>query len=185
MIDAEELMVLVDDDDRVVGTAGKLDTHRQGALHRAFSVIVWDGAGRLLLQKRSTGKYHSGGLWTNACCGHPRPGEDIAKAALRRLEEEMGFACPLEAVGTISYRAELDQGMVENEMVHVFRGLYEGPLTPEPAEVEGYQWAGLDAVRADVAAMPERFSVWFRQYIAAQWPMALAAPRGTQAPRQR
>jgi isopentenyl-diphosphate delta-isomerase len=176
MIDAEEMMVLVDEEDRVIGTAPKLATHRDGALHRAFSVIVWDSRGRLLLQKRSVAKYHSGGLWTNACCGHPRPDEDIATAAERRLKEEMGFVCPLEALGTISYRAELDGAMIENEIVHVFRGVHDGVIAPDPAEVEAYQWAALGEVRADMEAMPERFSVWFRQYIAAQWPMALAAP---------
>lgn len=176
MPEAEELMVLVDSDDRVIGTAEKSVAHRQGALHRALSVIVWDRAGRLLLQKRQISKYHSGGLWTNACCGHPRPDEDILAAALRRLQEEMGFTCPLERLGTISYRAELDQGMVEHELVHVFRGVYDGTVAPNPAEVEGYQWTSLEEVRADVAAMPQRFSVWLRQYIAAQWPMALAPP---------
>jgi isopentenyl-diphosphate delta-isomerase len=174
--DIEELMVLVDEDDQVIGTAAKLEAHQKGALHRAFSVIVWDSAGRLLLQKRHFRKYHSGGLWTNAVCGHPRPGEDILAAALRRLEEEMGFTCPLESLGAMRYRAELDQGMIEHEMVHVFRGLYDGAVVPNPLEAEGYQWAGLDEMRADVAAMPHRFSAWFRQYIAAEWPMALALP---------
>lgn len=174
--DDKELMVLVDEDDREIGLEGKLAAHRSGALHRAFSVIVWDRAGRQLIQKRARSKYHSGGLWTNACCGHPRPGEDVAAAARRRLEEEMGFACPLEGLGTILYRAELDGGMSEHELVHVFRGIYEGAVAPDPAEVEDYRWARLEALYADIAADPEAFSVWFRQYVAAQWPMALAAP---------
>ena len=176
MRDQQELMVLVDAGDQVIGTAGKLEAHRAGSLHRAFSVIVWDGMGRQLLQKRYVRKYHSGGLWTNACCGHPRPGEDIGAAARRRLEEEMGFVCPLAPLGTITYRAELDSGMTEHEIVHVFRGLYDGTVAPNPLEAEGYQWASLEQVRADSAAMPERYSVWFRRYVAAQWPMALARP---------
>ena len=179
MDEMSELMILVDEDDRAVGTAEKLEAHRRGALHRAISVIIWDSAGRLLLQKRAAGKYHSGGLWTNACCGHPRPGEDAETAALRRLEEEMGFTCALEGLGTIRYRAELDHGMIEHELVHMFRGLYDGPVAASPAEAEGYQWARLEDVRADVAVMPQRFSAWFREYIAAQWPMALAAPAKT------
>jgi isopentenyl-diphosphate delta-isomerase len=174
--DTEELMVLVDEHDRVLGTEEKLAAHRSGALHRAFSVIIWDSEGRQLIQKRSRGKYHSGGLWTNACCGHPRPGEDVASAALRRLEEEMGFACELESLGTILYRADLDSGITEHELVHVFRGIHKGPVAPDPAEVEDYRWARLDDLHADIAAEPEAFSVWFRQYVAAQWPMALAAP---------
>jgi isopentenyl-diphosphate delta-isomerase len=176
MRDQEELLVLVDAGDHVIGTAGKLEAHHAGALHRAFSVIVWDGMGRQLLQKRHVSKYHSGGLWTNACCGHPRPGEAIGAAASRRLEEEMGFVCPLGPLGTITYLAELDGGMTEHELVHVFRGVYEGRVAPNPQEAEGYQWASLDELRADSAAAPERYSVWFRQYVAAQWPMALARP---------
>ncbi len=171
-----EFMVLVDADDSVIGTAEKLEVHQIGALHRAFSVIIWDSAGRLLLQKRSVGKYHSGGLWTNTCCGHPRPGEDVHPAALRRLHEEMGFTCVLESLGIIRYRAELDQGLIEHELVHVFRGVYDGTIAPNREEAEGYQWALLEDVRADAAAMPQRFSAWFREYVDAQWPMALAAP---------
>ena len=174
MNESDDLVVLVNEGDCIVGTAAKLEAHRSGALHRAFSIIVWDSAGRLLLQKRSIHKYHSGGLWTNACCGHPRPGEDIEFAASRRLGEEMGFTCHLSALGTIRYRAELDHGMIEHELVHVFRGVHDGAVTPNPAEADGYQWAGLEDVRAEIAAVPEAFSVWFREYVAAQWPMALA-----------
>lgn len=172
----EEFMILVDGDDRETGVLEKMETHRQGLLHRAFSVIVWDSQGRLLLQKRARTKYHSGGLWTNACCGHPRPGEDVAAAALRRLEEEMGFRCRLTPLGTIRYRAALDDGLSEHEIVHVFRGVFEGSIAPEPAEADGFQWARLDDIRTDIAATPERYSVWFRQYVAAEWPMALTAP---------
>jgi isopentenyl-diphosphate delta-isomerase len=174
MRDDEELILLVDADDRVIGTGDKLETHRRGALHRAFSVIVWNSGGRLLLQKRAASKYHSGGLWTNACCGHPRPKENIGAAARRRLKEEMGFACKLSPLGTITYRAELDQGMVEHELVHVFRGLYDGAVTPHPNEAEDYRWLSLADVRADMASRPERYSVWLREYLSAQWPLASA-----------
>ena len=92
------------------------------------------------------------------------------------FDEEMGFACALAPLGTTTYRAELDGGMTEHELVHVFRGLYDGTVAPDPQEAEGYQWVSLDEMRADIAAMPERYSVWFRQYVAAQWPMALAQP---------
>ena len=163
-------VILVDDSDREIGTGEKLEVHRQGLLHRAFSVIVWDRAGRLLLQKRHPSKYHSGGLWTNACCGHPRPGEDIAVAARRRLREEMGFLCHLEALGTIYYRADLDQGMIEHEIVHVFRCLYDGTVAPDPQEAEDHQWARLQDVQADVSTTPQRYSVWFRKYLKAQCP---------------
>src|SRR5215510_16253294 len=125
--DANELMILVDAADRQVGTAPKLAVHREGRLHRAISVQITDGRNRLLLQKRHIGKYHSGGLWTNTCCSHPRPGETVLAAAQRRLEAEMGIACALRSLFTTSYRANLDNGMVEHEIVHVFAGTYEGP----------------------------------------------------------
>jgi isopentenyl-diphosphate delta-isomerase len=175
MRDSEELIVLVDADDRIIGMGDKLETHRTGALHRAFSVMVWNSAGHLLLQKRASRKYHSGGLWTNACCGHPRPKEDIQAAARRRLEEEMGFACTLSPLGTITYRAELDRGMTEHELVHVFRGLHDGKVAPDANEAEDYRWASLADIHADIGVMPERYSAWFRQYLAAEWPLALPA----------
>jgi isopentenyl-diphosphate delta-isomerase len=174
----QELLVLVDDDDQIIGTAPKLDAHQAGALHRAFSIIVWNSAKRLLLQKRQAGKYHSGGLWTNTCCGHPRPGEDVADAARRRLDEEMGFSCPLTNIGTIRYRAALDLGLTEHEIVHIFHGLYDGTVAPNPAEADGYQWARIEDVETDVAAMPRRFSVWFREYVAAEWPLLRDVPEG-------
>jgi isopentenyl-diphosphate delta-isomerase len=175
MQDLEEMIVLVDADDRIIGTGAKIETHRKGALHRAFSVVVWNSAGRLLLQKRATRKYHSGGLWTNACCGHPRPEEEIGAAACRRLEEEMGFACTLSPLGVITYRAELDGGMTEHELVHVFRGLHDGKVVPDASEAEDYRWASLTEIQADLTAMPERYSAWFRAYVTAAWPLALPA----------
>jgi isopentenyl-diphosphate Delta-isomerase len=169
--ESEEKVILVDGEDNVVGTGDKLETHRAGTLHRAFSVIIWDTVGRLLLQKRNVRKYHSGGLWTNACCGHPRPDEDVAAAASRRLEEEMGFTCPLEPLGTIRYRAELDKGMIEHELVHVFRGVHDGEIAPDSDEVESYRWSSLEDVRTDIGTTPEHFTAWFQKYVSAKWPM--------------
>jgi isopentenyl-diphosphate delta-isomerase len=169
MIDALERVVLVDRDDRELGTAPKLAAHREGRLHRALSVILVDGLGRLLLQKRHVGKYHSGGLWTNACCSHPRPGEGILEAAQRRLLEEMGIACPLAPLFSVPYRAELDKGMTEHEVVHVFGGRYAGPVRPDPAEAEGFDWVEPEALLRDLDASPERYSVWFRKYCREYW----------------
>ncbi|MEQ1670458.1 MAG: isopentenyl-diphosphate Delta-isomerase [Hyphomicrobium sp.] len=171
-----EFVILVDDTDRETGVAEKLDAHRRGALHRAFSIIIWDAAGRMLLQQRAASKYHSGGLWTNTCCGHPRPGEDVHAAASRRLVEEMGLNCPLTPLGSITYRAEFDNGLIEHEIVHVFRGLHDGAVTPNPDEADGYSWRTLDDVRRDVDAAPNNYSVWFRQYVAAEWPTAMERP---------
>ena len=173
MRDSEELIVLVDADDRIIGTGDKIEAHRKGALHRAFSVMVWNSQGHLLLQKRASRKYHSGGLWTNACCGHPRPDEHVHDAARRRLKEEMGFACKLSRLGTITYRAELDGGMTEHELVHIFRGLHDGRVAPDTSEAEDYRWSSLVDIEADMTSMPERYSAWFRQYLAAVWPLAL------------
>ena len=172
----EEQLILVDERNRAIGTAGKAAAHRRDLLHRAFSIFVVDASGRIVLQQRNRKKYHSGGLWANSCCGHPRPGEDVAAAALRRLVEEMGFTCALTGLGTVRYHAAFDNGLFEHEVVHVFRGVYDGPITPDPMEADGFQWARLADIAADIAATPERFSVWFRQYVAAEWPMALASP---------
>lgn len=175
---AAEYVILVDADDRPTGTAEKLEAHRLGVLHRAFSVLIWDSAGRMLLQQRAADKYHSGSLWTNTCCGHPRPGEDVAAAAQRRLAEEMGFSTPLAALGTIQYRAAFDNGLTEHEVVHVFRGLHDGPVNPDPREAESYDWRTLHDIRRDIARAPERYSFWFREYVNAKWPTVLAEARG-------
>lgn len=176
----EEMVILVDAADRETGVGSKLDVHRQGLLHRAFSVIIWDDEGRQLLQKRAASKYHSGGLWTNACCGHPRPSEDVKAAAARRLREEMGFETPLEWLGTILYRAALDNGLSEHELVHIFHGRYGGHVAPDPREAEDFRWAGLDDIRRDVTRAPSRYSVWFSRYVAEEWPMATRPPAQSQ-----
>lgn len=167
-----ENVILVDPEDREIGTAEKLEAHKRGDLHRAFSIMVWDSRGRLLLQRRQIGKYHSGGLWTNSCCGHPRPGELPGIAAARRLGEEMGIACTLLPIGTFAYRAELGAGLTEHEFVHLFRGRYDGAVAPNPEECDGYSWSDPDVIRRQVKSVPERFSIWFRKYVEAGWPIA-------------
>lgn len=177
MPSTSEHVVLVDEHDREIGRAEKLAAHRQGLLHRAFSVVVWDGEGRQLLQRRAAGKYHSGGLWSNACCGHPRPGEPVETAAARRLREEMGFSVPLERLGLVAYRAEVGNSLIEDEIVHVFRACHEGIVEPDPSEAEDYRWCSLDEIREEVAVAPQRFTVWFLRYVAEEWPVALMPPR--------
>ena len=148
-----------------LGTAPKLAAHHQGHLHRALSIQLQDRDGRLLLQKRHIGKYHSGGLWTNTCCGHPRPGETTVDAAHRRLREEMGIGCRLSPLFWTRYRADLDRGMIEHELVHVFGGKYEGEVRPNPAEADGFAWLTPQELASDVDRVPERYSVWFRIYL--------------------
>ena len=175
-MESQEYVILVDDSDAEIGTAEKLDAHRSGALHRAFSIVVWSSDGQMLLQQRAASKYHSASLWTNTCCGHPRPNEDVAAAAKRRLVEEMGLHCPLTPLGTIRYRAEFSNGLIEHEIVHVFRGVHNGAVVPNPDEADAFTWRTLDDVRQEVDAAPENYSVWFRQYVAAEWPTAMARP---------
>jgi isopentenyl-diphosphate delta-isomerase len=169
MTDAKEHVVLVDAKDRELGTAPKLAAHREARLHRAFSVLIRGPGGRLLLQKRHIGKYHSGGLWTNACCGHPRPGEAVAAAARRRLAEEMGLACEIAPLGVTRYRAELGGGMTEHEVVHLFAGVHDGPVRPDPREADGYAWLTAEELRADLMRDPARYTAWFRVYAREFW----------------
>jgi isopentenyl-diphosphate delta-isomerase len=158
-------VILVDADDVEIGTAGKLDAHQRGLKHRAISVLVRNSAGAFLLQQRNPAKYHSGGLWTNACCSHPRPGENAADAARRRLSEEMGFACAIKPLFTFQYSEPVPGGLVENELVHVFGGQHDGPVRPNPDEVSDFKWIGYPELMADLRAHPERYTVWFRQYV--------------------
>ena len=162
MQESEALLIAVDTQDRETGVVDKVTAHRDGILHRAFSIFVFDETDRLLLQRRATGKYHSGGLWSNTCCSHPRAGEPLLDAAHRRLREEMGFDCPLEAVFGFVYRAALDAGLVEHEFDHVLVGRFQGAPAPDALEVEEWEWEEVPAVEARLAAHPEAFTAWFK-----------------------
>jgi isopentenyl-diphosphate Delta-isomerase len=163
----EERVILVNALDEEIGTEGKLRAHQRGLLHRAFSVFVFDHQGRVLLQRRAAAKYHSGGLWSNTCCGHPRPGELVTNAAARRLSEEMGINCELLPRSTFTYRADLAGGLVEHEIDHLLTGTFQGSPMPNPDEVEGWGWMPFDRLVLECAAEPSRYSAWL--------PMALAA----------
>jgi isopentenyl-diphosphate delta-isomerase len=163
----DERVLLVDENDRPVRMMGKLAAHEQGLLHRAFSVYVFQSRGDrryMLLQKRARAKYHFGGLWTNACCGHPLEGESPVIAGARRLAHEMNIACQLQAAGRFTYRARSANGLFEHEIDHVLLGTHEGDIPdPNPAEAEGARWIGLDALERELAAAPETFTPWFAQ----------------------
>jgi isopentenyl-diphosphate Delta-isomerase len=172
----EECVVLVDESDAEVGTLEKQRAHAEGRLHRALSVFVLNARGEMLLQRRASAKYHSGGLWTNACCSHPRPGEPVDVAARRRLREEMGFECPLQPAFAFVYRAEVGDGLVEHEYDHVFLGRYDGEPAPSADEVDDWRWASVQQLADEVAAAPERFTPWFRIVFARpDWADRLAA----------
>jgi isopentenyl-diphosphate delta-isomerase len=165
MVDADESVLLVDARDRAMGTHAKLDAHRQGLRHRAFSVFLADSDGRLLLQGRSPAKYHSGGLWSNACCGHPRAGETNLAAARRRLGEEMGLEADLRHAGRLSYRAALSHGWYENEIVHLFIGRSDAAPQPDPNEVSRWRHVEPQRLASECASSPEAFTQWFRIYM--------------------
>lgn len=144
-------VVLVDAHDTVLGTAGKLDAHRPpGRLHRAFSVFLFDGHGNLLLQRRAAGKHHFARCWSNACCSHPSPGEDVLDAAARRCREELGVpVADAVDVGTFVYRAhDPVSGLVEHELDHVVTARAAGPVEPNPAEVSACRWVTPAELRA-------------------------------------
>ena len=160
-VDLEERVVLVDEDDRELGAAEKLSVHADGRLHRAFSVFVFDRKGHLLLQRRAATKYHSGGLWTNTCCGHPRPFEPVLEAAHRRLREEMGFDCPLQSMFSFVYQSQLGNGLYEHELDHVLVGRYDGLPMPNPVEADDWCWVDVRVVTQDARVRPERYTTWF------------------------
>jgi isopentenyl-diphosphate Delta-isomerase len=168
--DRLEQVILVDEHDREVGVGEKLLAHRAGALHRAFSVFVFDRRGRLLLQRRARGKYHSGGLWSNTCCGHPRPGETTGAAARRRLREEMNFECELREAYSFLYRVEFGNRLVEHEYDHVLVGRFDGEPAPDASEVEAWRWVSVEKLEADVIANPDTYSYWLRLAVGAdEW----------------
>jgi isopentenyl-diphosphate delta-isomerase len=153
-------VILVGPDDEEIGTAAKLEAHGSGALHRAFSVFVLNDRGEILLQRRAVGKYHSGGLWSNSCCGHPRPREDTRAAAMRRLAEEMGFDCALRHLFAFTYRVALGGGLWEHEIDHVFIGHHDDAPRPDPLEVSEWRWLAPDALQTEMANDPDRFTLW-------------------------
>jgi isopentenyl-diphosphate delta-isomerase len=157
-----EAVVLLDALDEEIGVCGKVEAHREGLRHRAFSIFVFDSGGQLLLQQRSPLKYHSGGLWTNTCCGHPRPGESTHTAARRRLKEEMGIECELREVFRFSYRAVLPNGLTENELDHVFVGTCDACPDPDPEEVSDWKRADCATVAQDLQRNPQDYTVWLR-----------------------
>lgn len=157
----EDKVILVNEHDDMVGAMDKMEAHKQGLLHRAFSIFIFNSKAEMLLQQRALTKYHSGGLWTNACCSHPRPGEKTKDAAVRRLDEELGFETPLEKVFDFVYKAEFDNGLTEYEFDHVFAGEYEGEVNINIEEVVDYCYKDIPEIKNMLQAHPKKFTAWF------------------------
>lgn len=158
-----EQVILVDENDCQVGVMEKLAAHQNGGfLHRAISVFVFNSNGEMLLQQRNPKKYHSGGLWTNTCCSHPRPGEETQNAATRRLQEEMGFYTKLFPAFTFTYKAEFDNGLTEFELDYVFIGNYDGEVKPNTNEVSDYKYVAYNKISDSVSTNPDQFTEWFK-----------------------
>ena len=168
-INMEIMIPLVDEEGTVRGFAEKMEVHRKGLLHLAFSVLIFNEEGEMLIHKRADEKYHSAGLWTNACCGHPYPEESLIQAAERRLEEEMGFKCELSPAFQFTYQTVLENGLIENEVDQVFVGTFNGLISPDPTEVSAYRWIPLDALLEQVKDEPNRFTFWFKKILSHQY----------------
>ena len=146
-----DTLILVDESDNQVGTEEKMKAHREGKLHRAFSILIFNSKGQMLLTKRAESKYHWGGFWSNACCSHPRKGESIEQAAHRRLKEELGFDCELQEGFSFIYEAVYENGLGEHEFDHVFIGTYDGEPEPDMNEVDSWRWADVESIAKDIS----------------------------------
>ncbi len=158
---ALEHIVLVNEKDEMTGTMEKLEVHEKGLLHRAFSIFIINRNGEWLLHKRAAEKYHSAGLWTNACCSHPFPGEEVLNGAHRRLQQELGFDCKLKKAFHFTYKAHFENGLTEFEFDHVFLGVYDGEIAFNPAEISEYKYIGTDELAAWIEKAPNEFTRWF------------------------
>ncbi len=157
----KEMVILVNEQDEAIGLMEKIEAHEKGLLHRAFSVLIFNSKGEMLLQQRALSKYHSPGLWTNACCSHPRNGETILDAANRRLSEEMGMQAELTVLTHFIYKAEFDNGLTEHELDYVVKGITDNNPTTNPDEVNDFRWICPPDLTKWVCNTPSDFTVWF------------------------
>ena len=155
-------VILVDEQDNAIGEMEKMEAHSTGTLHRAFSVFIFNSKGEMLLQRRAASKYHSAGLWTNACCSHPSPGEETIHSAEKRLKEELGFTTGLIKVFDFVYEAHFQNGLIEHEFDHVYKGIYDGPLTINKDEVDEYSFESLQEIQISLQSQPTKYTEWFR-----------------------
>jgi isopentenyl-diphosphate delta-isomerase len=159
---SSQQIILVDEEDNAIGSIEKIEAHQRGLKHRALSIFIFNPKGEMLLQQRAFSKYHSGGLWSNACCSHPFPNEATQTAASRRLNEEMGFTASLKKVFDFSYKASFANGLTENEFDHVFAGEYEGEIKPNPEEVAHHLFKPMEEIKIELQQKPEKYTEWFK-----------------------
>jgi len=155
-------IVLVDKNDHVIGQMGKMEGHQTGALHRAFSVLIFNSNGEMLIQKRSKGKYHSGGLWSNACCSHPRPGEKMEDAVSRRLQEELNIQLKPNFSHKFIYKVKFPNNLIEHELDHVYIGTFDGDPVANKEEIEEWKYISTQDLKRDIEENPSNYSHWFK-----------------------
>lgn len=156
----KEQVILVTRNNRKIGIEEKIKAHREGKLHRAFSIFIFNSKGESLIQQRAITKYHSGGLWSNTVCSHPKPTETYQQAVHRRLKEEMGFDCKLEKISCFIYKTNFQSGLIENEYDCVFIGKFDGEPKPNTQEIMDYKWISTEELRQDILKNPKKYSVW-------------------------
>ena len=157
----EEKVILVDKDDNQIGLMPKMEAHIKGKLHRAFSVIIFNTKGEILLQKRASIKYHTPNLWSNTCCSHQKEGEDNINAGKRRLSEEMGFVTNLYNFSSFTYKVEFANGLIEHEIDHIILGVFDGDPKPNPNEIDEWKWIDIDMLVNDMRINPDQYTAWF------------------------
>ena len=160
---SHSLVILVDNEDNEIGVMEKMEAHRKGKLHRAFSVILQNEKGDFLVQKRADNKYHSAGLWSNSCCSHPLPGEDLKKAVGRRLMEEISAQSEVDFMFKFKYQVSLDNNLVEHEIDHVFKGIINFVPKPNEEEVSELKFISETDLREDMNDNPHSYTYWFHE----------------------
>jgi isopentenyl-diphosphate Delta-isomerase len=157
-------VILVDNKDNEIGRQEKIDAHKQGNLHRAFSIFIFNNKNELLLQKRSDKKYHSANLWSNTCCSHPTSDNLIDDARLR-LKEEFGFTCKLQNMFSFIYKVNFNNGLIENEYDHVLFGKFDDKVYPNENEISDYEWISLNDLKKNIEHNPDDYSHWLKKIL--------------------